>query len=139
MKTVTAAIITRGNEVLLTRRGPTEKLAGYWEFPGGKLEDGESLADCLRRELNEELGVDANVGEVMAESEYHYEHGSFLLVGMYANLLSDQFKLTVHDLAEWVPIVDITNYQLAPADIPIANEVIKNVRSTTFSSCRESI
>jgi len=63
MKTVTTAIIVRGNSVLLTRRGPSEKLAGYWELPGGKLEDGESLVDCLRRE--EELGVSAEVGEVI--------------------------------------------------------------------------
>ena len=97
MKTVTAAIIIRDQKVLLTRRGPSEKLAGYWEFPGGKVEDGEALQECLGRELFEELGVAAVIGEVMAESEYHYDHGSFLLVGMYANLLSDGITLTVHD------------------------------------------
>ena len=123
MKTVTAAIIVRGNNVLLTRRGPSEKLAGYWEFPGGKVEDGESLADCLRRELHEELGVIAEVGEVMAESKYNSDYGAFLLVGMHTNLLSNNLKLTVHDRAEWVPISDLLNYQLAPADIPIAEKI----------------
>jgi len=123
MKTVTAAIIIRNQKVLLTRRGPSEKLAGYWEFPGGKVEDGETLQECLERELLEELGVAAVVGEVMAKSEYHYDHGSFLLVGMYANLLSDDLKLTVHDSAEWVPIKGLLSYQLAPADIPIAEKI----------------
>ena len=94
MQTVTAAIITNDKEVLLTRRGPSEKLAGYWEFPGGKVEDEETLKDCLRRELNEELGVEADNGEVMAESEYHDDYGSFLLVGMYASLSSNDLKLT---------------------------------------------
>lgn len=127
MKTVTAAIIIQGNRVLLTRRGPTEKLAGLWEFPGGKVEDGESLAECLQRELHEELGVLAEIGEVMAESEYHYDHGSILLIGLYASLLSNQLKLTVHDEAEWVPISDILAYQLAPADIPLAKEIQKKL------------
>jgi 8-oxo-dGTP diphosphatase len=120
MKTVTAAIIVRDKKVLLTRRGPTEKLAGYWEFPGGKVETGESLADCLRRELQEELGVEADIGEVLAESEYHYDHGSFLLIGMYASLASNNLTLTVHDQADWVPINELLSYQLAPADIPLA-------------------
>jgi len=123
MRVVTAAIIISDQKVLLTRRGPSEKLAGYWEFPGGKVEDGESLTDCLRRELHEELGVEAVIGEVMAESEYLYDHGSFLLVGMYASLSSKNLKLTVHDQAEWVPVSDLLSYQLAPADIPLAKHL----------------
>ena len=123
MKVVTAAIIINDKKVLLTRRGPSETLAGYWEFPGGKVEDGESLADCLRRELQEELGVDAEVGEVMAESEYHYDHGSFLLFGMYASLLSNDLKLTVHDKTEWVPVTELLSYELAPADIQLAKHL----------------
>jgi 8-oxo-dGTP diphosphatase len=123
MRVVTAAIIISDQKVLLTRRGPSEKLAGYWEFPGGKVEDEETLEDCLRRELHEELGVEAVIGEVMAESEYHYDHGSFLLVGMYASLSSKDLKLTVHDQAEWVPVEDLLSYQLAPADIPLAKHL----------------
>ena len=123
MKVVTAAIIINDKKVLLARRGPSETLAGYWEFPGGKVEDGESLAVCLRRELQEELSVDAEVGEVMATSEYHYDHGSFLLVGMYANLLSNDLKLIVHDKAEWVPVDDLLSYELAPADIQLAKHL----------------
>jgi len=123
MKVVTAAIIITDQKALLTRRGPSEKLAGYWEFPGGKVEVGESLADCLRRELHEELGVDADIGDVMAESEYRYDHGSFLLVGMYASLFSNDLKLTVHDKAEWVPVDDLLSYKLAPADIQLAKHL----------------
>ena len=132
VKTVTAAIIVRDHNVLLTRRGPAEKLAGFWEFPGGKLEDGESPSECLRRELLEELGVEADVGEIMAQSEYHYDHGSFLLVGMYACLASDNLKLTVHDQAEWVPISALLTYRLAPADIPIAVQLQGQSRQNTL-------
>lgn len=126
MKFVTAAIVIQKHMVLLTRRGPFEKLSGSWEFPGGKVELGESFAECLKRELYEELGVESEVGEIMAKSEYHYDHGSFILVGMYANLLSLDFKLTVHDQAEWVNIANLLNYQLAPADIPLAKHLQEN-------------
>lgn len=120
MKVVTAAIVLQDGKALLTRRGPKEKLAGYWEFPGGKVENGESLAECLRRELHEELGVEAEIGEVMAQSEYRYDHGAFILVGLCAALKSNDLFLTVHDLAEWVPISDLLKYQLAEADIALA-------------------
>ncbi len=59
---VTAAVIERGGRYLVTRRQKGVHLEGLWEFPGGKCDAGESLADCLRRELREELGVDAAVG-----------------------------------------------------------------------------
>jgi len=60
---VTAAVIERDDAFLITRRQSGVHLEGYWEFPGGKCEAGESLADCLRRELREELDADAAVGE----------------------------------------------------------------------------
>lgn len=123
MKTVTAAIIIKGDSVLIARRDPFQKLSGYWEFPGGKVENGESLVECLRRELLEELGVESELGEVLAKSEYHYEHGSFLLIGIYANLKSDELILTVHDQVKWVPIANLLQYRLAPADIPIAIKI----------------
>jgi 8-oxo-dGTP diphosphatase len=130
MKSVVAAIITHGNQVLIARRGPAEKLAGYWEFPGGKVECGESLSDSLQRELREELGVESEIGEIVAESEYHYDHGSFLLIGMYAYLLSNDLTLTVHDQAAWVPVADLLSYGLAPADIPIA-EALQSISANT--------
>jgi 8-oxo-dGTP diphosphatase len=123
VKLVTAAIITRDRKVLIARRGPGEKLAGSWEFPGGKVEDGESLQDCLVREMREELGVTVVVGEVVAETEYHYAHGAFRLVGLRTSLIDGEFKLTVHDRIEWVPTEDLLSYALLPADLPIAQRV----------------
>jgi len=62
---VTAAVIVRGGRLLICQRGHGSTHAGRWEFPGGKLEPGESLAECMRRELEEELGIDATVGEIV--------------------------------------------------------------------------
>src|SRR3954463_15836500 len=62
---VTAAVVERGDRFLVTRRPKGVHLEGLWEFPGGKCADGETLVDCLRRELQEELGVDAAIGAEM--------------------------------------------------------------------------
>ncbi len=124
MKTVTAAIIIEDERILLARRGPAQQLAGYWEFPGGKVEEGESLEECLKREIHEELGLATDIGDVFAQSEYHYDHGAFRLIAMRAYIISGEIRLHVHDQAEWVPIPDLLNYDLAPADIPIAQKLI---------------
>ena len=123
MKSVTAAIIIRDNKILITRRKAGSTLSGYWEFPGGKIEDGESPQECLERELFEELGVLSNSTKIIAESEYHYSHGSFKLLAILTSIHSESFNLTAHDEAKWVPIDQLLEYQLAPADIPIAKSI----------------
>ena len=72
MKQVTAAIIIRDGKVLLTRRKQGESLAGFWEFPGGKIEKGETPQECLERELKEELGLNTCAGDLLTECVYHY-------------------------------------------------------------------
>lgn len=67
---VTAAVIVRDAQLLICQRGAGSTHAGRWEFPGGKREAGESLAECMRRELEEELGIDATVGEVVWQTRY---------------------------------------------------------------------
>jgi 8-oxo-dGTP diphosphatase len=123
MKTVTAAVIVRGGRVLIARRGPGEKLAGMWEFPGGKVEPGETLENCLTRELREELGLIVSVGKVLAESIYHYEYGSIRLVAMLTTVRSGTMTLSVHDRVEWVYPRALSNFSLAPADIAIAERL----------------
>jgi 8-oxo-dGTP diphosphatase len=126
MKVVTAAIISKINLILLTRRKVGEKLEGYWEFPGGKIENGETPQQCFERELLEELGVNSTAGSIFAESIYHYEHGKIKLIGIKTDLIDQEFTLTVHDKAEWVLIKDLLEYQLAPADIPIAQKILED-------------
>jgi 8-oxo-dGTP diphosphatase len=126
---VTAAIIIEAPNVLITRRAPTEKLAGYWEFPGGKLEYGETLQKCLERELFEELGIQTAVSAVLAESIYHYDGGSIRLIGLETKILEGDIQLTVHDAAEWVHLEKLLELKLAPADIPIAEIIIQRIQS----------
>lgn len=125
MITVTAAIIRKGDAVLLARRKQGQRMAGFWEFPGGKLEEGETLQACIEREIFEELNWNIKAGEVIAKSTYVYTHGSILLMALEAEILAGTPAPAVHDKIEWVPIPQLLSYQLAPADIPIAKELMR--------------
>lgn len=125
VKRVAAAVVYRDGNILITRRAPGEKLAGMWEFPGGKLESGESPQSCIVRELREELGVDSDAGEILTTSVFTYPGGTIELIAVTVSLRSAVLTLHVHDRAEWVTPLDLMSYELAPADIPIAEEIIR--------------
>jgi 8-oxo-dGTP diphosphatase len=123
LKTVTAAIICNGQSILIARRGMGSKLAGKWEFPGGKVEGTESLEDCLSRELEEELGVRVFVGEHLCRSEFTYDHGEFCIEAFWARILSGELLPKVHDQIAWAAPQDLRQYDLLPADVAIADAV----------------
>ena len=125
IKLVTAAIIRDGEKYFVARRGPAEKLSGFWEFPGGKVEENETLQDCLKRELKEELGIDTNVGAELTSSDYIYEHGSIRLIALKTTIVSGRPTLAVHDKSDWLSPEEILKLQLAPADIPIAQYLLE--------------
>lgn len=123
MKRVTAALIIEKGKVLLTRRSPDEKNGGFWEFPGGKIEEGETEFDSLIRELKEELHLTIKPLKIFDEVHYKYAHGEILLIGIIAEIVSGQIELVVHDKYEWVSLDEVCNYSLSPADIPIAKKL----------------
>ncbi|GEK74199.1 MULTISPECIES: (deoxy)nucleoside triphosphate pyrophosphohydrolase [Halomonas] len=124
MKHVAAALAIKDGHILLTRRAPGQQLEGYWEFPGGKQEPYETIQQCIEREIREELSLSCTAGNIFTESTYRYEGGAIKLIGVLVDLGHEAPELTVHDRAEWVPLTDMLGYELAPADIPIAKEVI---------------
>ena len=128
IRTVTAAVMRRDGGILLTRRGAGEKLAGFWEFPGGKVEDGETIEECLTRELLEELGIVTAVGGFVGESLYDYEHGHIRLVAYEVEHIDGDFELTVHDAMSWVAPGQLLDYKLAPADVEIARRLADGKR-----------
>jgi len=123
LRQVTAAVIIEDGLLFLARRGPAEKLAGFWELPGGKVEQGESLQQCLERELMEELEMDAVAGNVLASTTYTYDHGSFEMAAISVTRRSD-YRLTVHDLARWVSRGDLQGLDVAPADVALLAELL---------------
>lgn len=122
MRLVSAAVIIEEGKLLLVRRAPGQSLPGYWELPGGKVEQGESLEDCLVRELDEELGVSATVGVLLARTTYRYEHGEFEMVALEATITGEP-EMRVHDKLSWATAGELQNYDLAPADVELVAQI----------------
>lgn len=119
---VVAAVITRADgAVLLARRAPGRAHAGLWEFPGGKLEPGESPEACLARELREEFGVEAAIGPYLATGAA----GPIELLGYRARIVAGEPGLSDHDALAWVAPADLAAYPMPPADLPIAAVVAR--------------
>lgn len=128
MTTVAAGLFIQGSRVLIARRAPGQTLAGFWEFPGGKQESGETILECLEREIREEFGVGCRAKEVLAQTIYEYPQGTIALVGVVAEFTGGDIALTVHDECRWVSIDELDAYMLAPADIVLAAVLRKKGR-----------
>lgn len=116
---VTAAIITNEDKILITQRAKADKLSLKWEFPGGKIEKGETPEACLKREIMKELNLDIDVLEYMGSTIYKYETGEINLIAYKAIIISGEIKMNVHNDARWVTIDELESYDLAPADIEL--------------------
>ncbi|NLJ75287.1 MAG: (deoxy)nucleoside triphosphate pyrophosphohydrolase, partial [Firmicutes bacterium] len=106
---VIAGIIIKDDQVLLCQR-KEGALAGKWEFPGGKLENGETPEECLQREIREELNIEISVSRIYKAVHMHYDHGDFLLIGYLAEHVSGDISLSVHRDCAWVNIERLTDY-----------------------------
>jgi 8-oxo-dGTP diphosphatase len=112
---VTAAVVERDGAFLLTRRLEGTHLAGAWEFPGGKCEPGESLHECLRREIAEELGVDCTIGEQILEVTHDYPDRRVVLHFFRCAMLGAPTARLGQEMS-WVPPARLRDYELPPAD-----------------------
>ncbi|MDH4197322.1 MAG: (deoxy)nucleoside triphosphate pyrophosphohydrolase [Candidatus Aminicenantes bacterium] len=117
---VAAAVIEKDGRVLLTRRGPGLDSAGRWEFPGGKIEPGESAAAALRREIEEELGLRIRVGECLCTVRRRPAGPGIELLAYRAELVGGELRLTDHDAARWVRPQELASFALTEPDRPVA-------------------
>jgi 8-oxo-dGTP diphosphatase len=122
-KQVAAAIVFHDQHVLVARRAPGQQVAGKWEFPGGKLEAGETPQQCIVRELAEELSITVEPGDTFTESLFEYPGGAINLIAVLADAADRDVALRVHDAVQWLAPGELLTVELAPADIPIAVEV----------------
>ncbi len=116
---VTAAVVERDGKVLCCRRRPGLVAGGLWEFPGGKLEDGEEPRRGLERELREELGVEARAGEFLCAVPFAGAAASFELIVFRAELLGDAFRLTDHDEIRWLAPAEMEEALFSRPDRPV--------------------
>mgnify|MGYP001550847998 FL=1 len=119
---VAAGVITRGDQFLLACRKRPEKLNGMWEFPGGKKEPGETIADCLQRELWEELGIRVSPPQPFKTVRHPTPSGGIVLVAMTCTIVSGEPRVLSqeHSQIAWVTAAEFKNYPLLPADQPVA-------------------
>ena len=124
MKEVGTGIIVCNGKVFIGQRPEGKPLAGLWEFPGGKQEQGESIEDCLKRELREELSVEATIGKHIMDTTYRYPENEFRL-HVYMVTIPDnaQIKLNVHQNSAWVSPKEMNNYEFPPADVAIIKKL----------------
>ena len=123
---VVCGIIYYDEKVFICRRKPGKSLSGYWEFPGGKVESNETHHLALKRELHEELEMEVNIESFIGQSNHDYGKFQIELFGYACNLVNYSGKLSDHDTYEWVDIALLSDYMLAPADIPFV-QIIKNL------------
>ena len=124
MKTieVVAAIIRKGNRYFATRRGHGD-FAGGWEFPGGKIEPGESPGQALIREIKEELDADITVGKLLGTVEYDYPEFHLTMHCFLCELVSDHLVLLEHEAARWLSREDLDSVDWLPADLEVVEKL----------------
>lgn len=121
---VAAAIIFFEGSLLIARRAKHKHLAGLWEFPGGKIENGESPEMCIYRELEEELKIEVTVEEFLTEHEHDFGSFHILLKAYICSFVKGELTLTDHDAVEWVRVEQLLEFNLAPADVPLVGAIL---------------
>lgn len=121
---VVAAAIIKEDKIFCAQRPEGKSLAGYWEFPGGKLEIGESPEEALIREIKEEFDADIEIIDYVNEASYDYDFGTVIMKTFRAKLLSDKLELLEHQDSKWLTSEELKTLEWAPVDIP-AVEILR--------------
>jgi 8-oxo-dGTP diphosphatase len=124
MKRVVAALIFKDGKVLVCQRTRHQTMPLKWEFPGGKIEEGEQPRDALRRELEEELGIDAKIGEEVSRVRHEYPGGGsvelrFFVVHEYHGKIENRIFRDVR----WSPRSELSQYDFLAADLPLVQDL----------------
>jgi 8-oxo-dGTP diphosphatase len=123
LKQVGVGIIWDQHKLLIDRRLPTGTLPGVWEFPGGKLEPGESAQDCIVREIFEELGLKVTVGEELMIINHSYPTFDIQLIVHHCQYLGGVPQLLACDEVRWVTVTELSDYEIPAANAAIVDKL----------------
>lgn len=135
IKVAGVAIIDQDkNKVLAGKRNADQVVGEMWEFPGGKIEKGETPQEAAKRELKEEFHDEVQIGPQLGETvSYEYDFGIVKLTVFFAKLLTNNFDLVAHSEVEWLSADEVQKLNWAPADAPLVKELARtNFRDIKF-------
>lgn len=121
--TVVAGIVMENNQIMIAQRGGQNELTGKWEFPGGKIEIGETFEQGLRRELQEELNIQTNIQSFLGENIHQTKQKTYRLMAYMTERLSGNYQLNVHQKIRFVDLKNLDHYDFLDADVPLIEKV----------------
>lgn len=124
---VVGAVIIKNGKILCAQRGPDKSLPYKWEFPGGKIEQGETPEAALQREIQEEMHCKINIGEKVEYTAYEYDFGIVHLTTYLCELVESEPVLTEHVAIKWLEPSELASLDWAPADIPAIERLEKEL------------
>ena len=127
IKVTCGIILNSEGKMFVGRRKPEKSMGGYWEFPGGKVEEDESYEECLKRELLEELDMNVQVNEHFMTVLHDYGTFKVELISFLCEYQRSSYQLIDHDKYEWISVNDLLDKKLAPADVPIAKMLVNEL------------
>lgn len=125
-KLVVAGLIRDdARRILVTRRRPDQSLPNFWEFPGGKVEPGESPEQALVRELQEEIGVTVEVGRIWDVLFHAYPDFDLVMLVYPCRIVAGEVRALEVAAAEWTPAAGLTSFEILPADQPLVARLVR--------------
>ena len=121
---VVAAIIRRGDKIFATQRGYGD-FKDWWEFPGGKMEAGETPEEALKREIREELSTEISVDDFLCTVEYDYPAFHLTMHCYLCSLLTEALHLNEHKAAQWLVKEELDSVKWLPADVKVVERIKK--------------
>lgn len=123
---VSAAIIMKDNKIFVAQRGYGE-FKDWWEFPGGKIEEGETPEECLKREIKEELKADINIDKYLCTEEYDYPNFHLKMECFICSLIDGHLELVEAEDAKFITDDQLDNIDFLPADLLVVKELKKSI------------
>ena len=132
---VVAAIIRKGDKIFATQRGYGD-FKDWWEFPGGKMEAGETPEEALKREIREELSTEISVDEFLCTVEYDYPAFHLTMHCYLCSLLTEALHLNEHEAAKWLTKEELNSVKWLPADLEVVENKKKNINVIEIKKTR---
>ena len=126
MGLVTAALIKDDKKILIAQRGRDKRFGRRWEFPGGKLMEGETPEACLQREIKEELNLDIQVEEHFCTAHYSYPDFDIELMAFWCTIVGGSLKLEEHEQVRWVTVPELNQFSFVDADLRVIEALSSN-------------